>query len=245
MSQELFSEDDYILHDSLKISNLGGVLRDNKVDKGWREILKSFSKTSEYSELNHKVVDAYTSHLCHPHPSCILKALNLTPLENVSVVILGQDPYHGLGQADGLAFSVPYGVKPPPSLRNILKERSEDLNLPPRSTDLTDLSTQGVLLLNTVLTVSSGAAASHRGWGWERLVEELLKAVNDLPHSVCFILWGRDAGKYKSFINTNKHVVFTSAHPSPLSSYRGFFGSKPFSRVNNALTDLGRDTINW
>ena len=245
MSQELFREDDFAPHDWLKISNLEDIFSDNKVDKGWRKILENFSKTSVYSELNHKVVDAYTSCLCHPHPSCILKALHLTPLKCVSVVILGQDPYHGLGQADGLAFSVPNGVKPPPSLRNILKERAEDLHQPSRPTDLSDLSTQGVLLLNTVLTVSSGAAASHRGWGWEGLVEELLKAVNDLPHGVCFILWGKDAGKYKSFINTKKHVVFTSAHPSPLSSYRGFFGSKPFSRVNNVLTDLGRDTINW
>jgi len=245
MSQELFSEDDFILHESLKISNLEDVFEGNKVDKGWRKILKSFSETSEYIELNHKVCEAYTSHLCHPHPSSILRALHLTPLKDVSVVILGQDPYHGQGQADGLAFSVPNGVKPPPSLRNILKERSKDLILSSRSADLSDLSTQGVLLLNTVLTVSSGTAASHRGWGWEGLVEELLKAVNDLPHGVCFILWGKDAGKYKSFVNTKKHVVFTSAHPSPLSSYRGFFGSKPFSRTNNALTDLGRDTINW
>jgi len=245
MSQEFFSEDDFTIPDSLKINNLGGLFADKKVDKGWRKILKSFSKTTEYSELNHKVVEAYSSHVCHPHPSCIFKALHLTPLEDVSVVILGQDPYHGRGQADGLAFSVPRGVKTPPSLRNILKERSDDLQLPSRPTDLSDLASQGVLLLNTVLTVSSGLAASHRQWGWEVLVGELLKEVNALPHGVCFILWGKDAEKYKLLININKHVVFTSPHPSPLSSYRGFFGSRPFSRVNDALLNLGRDTINW
>jgi len=245
MSQELFGEDKSRVANSLTLSSLAQIFGDNKVDKGWRKILESFSKTNEFRELNNKVVEAYSSHLCHPQPTKIFKALHLTSLSEVSVVILGQDPYHGQGQADGLAFSVPNGVKPPPSLRNILKERSTDLVLPTRTTDLSDLASQGVLLLNTVFTVYSGSAASHKGWGWESLVKELLKAVNDLPHGVCFILWGKDAEKYKLVINTKKHRVFTSSHPSPLSSYRGFLGSRPFSRVNDALTDFGRATINW
>jgi uracil-DNA glycosylase len=179
------------------------------------------------------------------NPKNILRALRLTPLEQVRVVILGQDPYHTYGLADGLAFSVPNNATIPPSLRNILKEMNTDLGVGKRVSDFSDLASQGVLLLNTVLTVRATEPASHSGWGWEQLVEMMIKGVNDLPDGVCFILWGKHADKFRVLLDDKKHKIFSSPHPSPLSSYRGFFGSRPFSNVNNALIELGFDEINW
>jgi uracil-DNA glycosylase len=173
-------------------------------------------------------------------------ALDATPLDQVRVVILGQDPYHGEGQAHGLCFSVKPGVSPPPSLVNIYKEMQSDLGLaPPRHGHLESWARQGVLLLNAVLTVEANRAASHQGKGWERFTDAVIRQVNDLPHPVVFILWGNYAQKKAAFVDANRHCVIKSAHPSPLSAHNGFFGSRPFSRANAFLADKDLKTIDW
>ncbi len=179
-------------------------------------------------------------------------ALDATPLDKVRVVILGQDPYHGQdphsgqGQAHGLSFSVPHGIRPPPSLQNIYKEMQSDLALkPPAHGNLETWAAQGVLLLNSVLTVESGLAASHKGKGWERFTDAIIAKVNALPHPVVFILWGSYAQKKAAFVDTGRHLVLKSAHPSPLSAHNGFFGSRPFSKANAFLLANGQQPIDW
>ena len=173
-------------------------------------------------------------------------ALDVTPLEKVRVVILGQDPYHGEGQAHGLCFSVKPGVRPPPSLINIYREMQSDLGLePPPHGNLEAWAKQGVLLLNAVLTVEAGLAASHQGKGWERFTDAVIRLVNDQPRPVVFILWGAYAQRKAAFVDRKRHLVLTSAHPSPLSASNGFFGSKPFSQTNKFLIANGRDPIDW
>ena len=164
--------------------------------------------------------------LIYPRGSEWFNALNSTPLDKVRVVILGQDPYHGEGQAHGLCFSVQHGVKPPPSLVNIYKELKSDLgDTPPSHGNLESWARQGVLLLNSVLTVEAGKAASHQGKGWERFTDAIIRVVNAQPHPVAFVLWGNYAQKKAAFVDRNRHLVISSAHPSPLSAYNGFFGS--------------------
>ncbi|MDC7674521.1 uracil-DNA glycosylase [Asticcacaulis machinosus] len=181
-----------------------------------------------------------------PKGSEYFAALNLTPLDEVRVVILGQDPYHGEGQAHGLSFSVRPGVKTPPSLVNIYKELQADLAIPPaRHGFLEHWAKQGVLLLNAVLTVEMAQAASHQGKGWEKFTDAVIRAVNDLPHPVVFILWGAYAQKKAAFVNDEKHLVIKSAHPSPLSAHNGFLGSKPFSKTNDFLKSKGQKPIDW
>jgi uracil-DNA glycosylase len=173
-------------------------------------------------------------------------ALDVTPLEKVRVVILGQDPYHGEGQAHGLCFSVKPGVKPPPSLINIYKELQSDLGIaPPSHGNLEKWAKQGVLLLNAVLTVEAGHAASHQGKGWERFTDAVIRLVNDQPRPVVFILWGAYAQKKAAFVDRTRHLVLASAHPSPLSAHNGFFGSRPFSKANEFLIAHGQDPIDW
>ena len=173
-------------------------------------------------------------------------ALDVTPLEKVRVVILGQDPYHGEGQAHGLCFSVKPGVRPPPSLINIYKELQSDLGIaPPSHGNLEAWAKQGVLLLNAVLTVEAGLAASHQGKGWERFTDAVIRLVNDQPRPVVFILWGAYAQKKAAFVDRTRHLVLTSAHPSPLSAHNGFFGSRPFSKANAFLVAHGEEPINW
>ena len=179
-----------------------------------------------------------------------LAALELTPLDTVRVVILGQDPYHGPGQAHGLAFSVPGGVALPPSLRNVYKELASDLGVPePRSGDLGHWARQGVLLLNNALTVECGQAASHHGRGWEAITDAAVAAVAARPEPSVFILWGSHAqgkaARIPELGPSSRHCVIRSPHPSPLSAHRGFFGSRPFSRANSFLTEHGRGTIDW
>ncbi len=182
----------------------------------------------------------------YPEPSQLFSALELTPLEDVRVVILGQDPYHGEGEAHGLAFSVKEGVKIPPSLVNIFKERETDLKLPaPLHGSLVAWARQGVLLLNTVLSVEKDRAGSHQKKGWEPFTDQIIRMVSEKSQPVVFILWGLPAQKKVSLIDATKHLILTSPHPSPLSSYRGFFGSKPFSKANEFLTKNGRDKIIW
>ncbi len=173
-------------------------------------------------------------------------ALDATPLDKVRVVILGQDPYHGEGQAHGLCFSVRPGVSPPPSLINIYKEMQSDLGLaPPRHGTLEHWARQGVLMLNAVLTVEAGRAASHQGKGWERFTDSVISQVNALPRPVVFILWGSYAQKKAAFVDASRHLVVKSAHPSPLSAHNGFFGSKPFSKANAYLREKGMAEIDW
>ncbi|HSX76246.1 MAG TPA: uracil-DNA glycosylase [Shinella sp.] len=174
------------------------------------------------------------------------RALDLTPLEDVRVVILGQDPYHGEGQAHGLCFSVQPGVRIPPSLVNIYKEMQEDLGIAPaRHGFLEHWARQGVLLLNSVLTVEMGRAASHQGRGWERFTDAVIRAVNEQEKPVVFILWGSYAQKKAAFVDRERHLVLRSAHPSPLSAHNGFFGSRPFSKANAFLEKHGRKPIDW
>ncbi len=173
-------------------------------------------------------------------------ALDATPLEQVRVVILGQDPYHGEGQAHGLCFSVKPGVRPPPSLINIYKEMKSDLGLePPSHGNLEAWAQQGVLLLNAVLTVEAGRAGSHQGKGWERFTDAVIRLVNNQPRPVVFILWGAYAQRKAAFVDRKRHLVLTSAHPSPLSASNGFFGSKPFSQTNGFLIANGQNPIDW
>jgi uracil-DNA glycosylase len=173
-------------------------------------------------------------------------ALDATPLDDVRVVILGQDPYHGEGQAHGLCFSVQEGVPPPPSLVNIYKELKSDLGIePPRHGHLESWAKQGVLLLNSVLTVEAHQAASHAGKGWEKFTDAVIREVNALPRPVVFILWGSYAQKKASFVDATRHSIIKSPHPSPLSAHNGFFGSKPFSKANAFLQAHGQQPINW
>lgn len=182
----------------------------------------------------------------YPAPSQLLSALELTSLQDVRVVILGQDPYHGEGEAHGLAFSVNEGIKLPPSLVNIFKERESDLKLaPPSHGLLVAWAKQGVLLLNTVLSVEKDRAGSHQKKGWEPFTDQIIRMVNQKSDPVVFILWGLPAQKKVSLIDASKHLILTSPHPSPLSSYRGFFGSKPFSQTNRFLKKQGLPEIIW
>ena len=181
-----------------------------------------------------------------PRGDQYFEALNHTHFENVKVVILGQDPYHGLGQAHGLAFSVQKGVRTPPSLQNIFKELKADLGIEaPKHGSLTAWADQGVLLLNSVLTVEESKAAAHQGKGWEKFTDAVIRFLNDEKENIVFVLWGAYAQKKASFVDRNKNLVIESVHPSPLSAHRGFLGSKPFSKINNYLKDHGKDPIDW
>jgi uracil-DNA glycosylase len=182
----------------------------------------------------------------YPKGSEWFAALDQTPFDKVRVVILGQDPYHGEGQAHGLCFSVRDGVRPPPSLLNIYKELKSDLGInPPHTGNLTPWSKQGVLLLNAVLTVEASKAASHQGKGWEQFTDHIIRRLNDEKHNLVFILWGSYAQKKAAFVDRAKHLVIASAHPSPLSAHNGFLGSKPFSRCNDYLVTHGQKPIDW
>lgn len=182
----------------------------------------------------------------YPKGEQIFAALDRTPFEKVRVVILGQDPYHGPGQAHGLSFSVPPGVQPPPSLQNIFKELHADLGLSiPRHGCLESWADQGVLLLNSVLTVEATKAGSHQKRGWEEFTDRIIQLLNDERENLVFILWGAYAQKKAAFVDRRKHLVLESVHPSPLSSHRGFFGSRPFSKANAYLRQKGLPEINW
>jgi uracil-DNA glycosylase len=182
----------------------------------------------------------------YPKGSEWFHALDATPIDQVRVVILGQDPYHGEGQAHGLCFSVQEGVPPPPSLLNIYKEMKSDLGIEPaRRGNLEPWARQGVLLLNSVLTVEANRAASHAGKGWEKFTDAVIREVSALPHPIVFILWGNYAQKKAAFVNGTKHQILKSAHPSPLSAHNGFFGSRPFSRTNAFLIAQNSEAIDW
>ncbi|HJB22561.1 MAG TPA: uracil-DNA glycosylase, partial [Candidatus Jeotgalibaca pullicola] len=212
----------------------------------WQEILQEEFQAPYYQQLRMFLKQEYEEQTIYPVMQDIWQAFELTPYNDVKVLILGQDPYHGPNQAHGLSFSVQKGVKIPPSLRNIYKELEEDLGIKPANHgDLTSWAKQGIFLLNTVLTVRQGQAYSHRGKGWEMLTDAVIRALNNRKEPVIFLLWGNASIAKKALIDTKKHIVLTSPHPSPLSAHRGFFGSKPFSKINDALIDLGEEPIDW
>jgi len=212
----------------------------------WNPVLRGEFSKPYWVELQQFVATERARATVYPPPDEVFAALHLTPFAEVKAVILGQDPYHGPNQAHGLCFSVRPGVAPPPSLQNIFKELEADLGIrPPSHGCLDSWARQGVLLLNASLTVRAGRAASHQGKGWETFTDEVLRAVNTKPERVVFILWGASARRKKALIDTSRHVIIESAHPSPLSASNGFFGSRPFSRANTALVEAGREPIDW
>ncbi len=212
----------------------------------WNPILRGEFEKPYWSQLMSYVSGERSSHIVFPPPEEVFAALHLTSYADVKVLILGQDPYHGPGQAHGLCFSVRDGVPKPPSLANICKELHDDLGVPvPPNGSLERWAKQGVLLLNATLTVRAREAASHQGRGWETFTDEVIKAVSAKNETVVFILWGAFARKKKALINRGRHVVIESPHPSPLSAHRGFLGSQPFSRANAALVEAGREPVDW
>jgi uracil-DNA glycosylase len=216
------------------------------IHNSWQNILEEEFQKPYYLELREFLKQEYQTQRIFPDMYHIFEALEKTPYEKVKVVILGQDPYHGMNQAHGLSFSVQPGVKIPPSLKNIYKELADDLGIPPVTHGyLTSWAEQGVLLLNTVLTVREGQAYSHRGKGWEQLTDAIIQKLNEREQPIVFILWGKPAQQKMTMIDTQKHIIIRSVHPSPLSAHRGFFGSKPFSKTNDALIALGETPINW
>lgn len=197
-------------------------------------------------ELKTFLLEEKKNYTIFPQGSHIFNAFNSTPFENVKVVILGQDPYHGVGQAHGLSFSVQHGIALPPSLQNIFKELVSDIGCPyPKSGDLSHWAHEGVLLLNTLLTVRSGEPFSHKERGWEKFTDQVIRTLSDRREHIVFILWGTPAGKKAALIDSSKHLILRAPHPSPLSSYRGFFGSKPFTQTNDYLKSVQIAPIEW
>ncbi len=217
-----------------------------KIEKSWQEVLQPEFDKPYFENLVGFVKQEYASRTIFPPAGQIFNAFNTCPFNNVKVVILGQDPYHGPGQAHGLCFSVNDGIQFPPSLQNIFKEITSDLGIPaPKTGNLTRWAEQGVLLLNATLTVRASQAGSHQGKGWEEFTDAVIKTISEKAENVVFILWGSYAIKKKSLINASKHCILTAPHPSPLSSYRGFFGCKHFSQTNTYLTSKGKTPIEW
>jgi uracil-DNA glycosylase len=218
-----------------------------KIEPSWKKALSQEFSSSYMGDLREFLrQEAAGGKKIYPRGADIFSAFNLTPLDKVEVVILGQDPYHGPGQAHGLSFSVKDGVRFPPSLLNIFKELHDDLKVPmPKSGDLSHWAEQGVLLLNSVLTVEEGKAASHRKRGWERFTDKVIQTLSERDDPVVFILWGAFAQSKIPMIRVPPHAIIKSVHPSPLSAHSGFFGSKPFSRANKILKSWGKKEIDW
>ncbi|ADN08769.1 uracil-DNA glycosylase [Sulfurimonas autotrophica] len=216
------------------------------LDDEWKKFLSDEIHKEYFIELMKKVSLEYESRTVFPSYKNIFRAFNLVNPSEVKVIIIGQDPYHGMNQANGLAFSVCDRCKIPPSLRNIYKELVDDLGCKyPKSGNLTQWTAEGVLLINAVLTVEKGQANSHKEFGWQKFTDAVIKKLSDEKTNLVFILWGAPSQKKESFIDTKKHFVVKSAHPSPLSAYRGFFGSKPFSKTNEYLIAQKKKPINW
>ena len=216
------------------------------IDNDWLGPLSAEFQKPYYRELYMFVRQEYQERVIYPPADDLFQAFHLTPLSKVKVVILGQDPYHEPGQAHGLCFSVKPGVEAPPSLVNIYKELSDDLGCKiPNNGYLVKWADQGVLLLNTILTVRAHAAFSHKGKGWETFTDAAIRALNDVDRPVVFLLWGRPAQEKKALLNNSQHLILTAPHPSPLSAYRGFFGCRHFSKANDFLRAHGIDPIDW
>jgi uracil-DNA glycosylase len=217
-----------------------------KIGGGWKEKLEEEFSQSYFRALTDFVRGEYKSAVVYPHPKNIFRCFDETPFDAVKVVILGQDPYHGEGQANGLCFAVNPGVRPPPSLQNIFKELESDLGHPmSRDPDLSRWANQGVLLLNATLTVNAKTPGSHQGRGWEEFTDAVIKKLGDERSNLVFILWGNYAKKKGAHIDRKRHLVIESAHPSPFSAHSGFFGSRPFSKANAYLVENGLKPIEW
>ena len=216
------------------------------IEESWYKALGQEFEKPYFEDIRAFVRKEYSEKTIFPPARNIFKAFNSTPFNKVKVVIIGQDPYHGEGQAHGLCFSVNYGVDVPPSLKNIFKEIEQDLNIPiPDSGNLQNWADEGVLLLNSVLTVQEGKAHSHKGIGWEKFTDQAIQKLSVERHGLVFLLWGNSAQEKEKLIDLDKHLVLKSVHPSPLSAYNGFFGCKHFSQVNKYLKATNKKTIDW
>jgi len=215
------------------------------INKKWDVVLKEEFKKEYFEKLGIFVKNEYKTKTIFPEYKNIFNALKLTDYDEVKVVILGQDPYHGIGEAHGLSFSVREGIKMPPSLLNIFKELYNDLGIKRTKSDLTDWSKEGVLLLNSIMTVVKDTPLSHKNKGWEIFTDTVISKLNEREEPVIFLLWGSFARSKKELITNKRHKIIESVHPSPLSANRGFFGSKPFSKINNYLKELNKEEIHW
>jgi uracil-DNA glycosylase len=219
---------------------------DVKIEEGWKEVLAVEFAKPYFSQLKAFLLEERKAHIVYPPGPSIFAAFNRTPFDKVKVVIMGQDPYHGQGQANGLCFSVAENNKLPPSLRNIYKEIGTDLGQTMGlNGDLSYWADQGVLLLNATLTVRAASPASHQGKGWEQFTDEVIRLISKHKKQIVFLLWGRPAQMKEKLIDTEKHYVLKAAHPSPLSAYNGFFGCRHFSYTNKILLDMGKTPVNW
>ena len=216
------------------------------IESQWKNELFDSFQTISFSQLRTFLIDERSKYRIYPPGNQIFNAFEFTPFNEVKVVILGQDPYHGPGQAHGLCFSVPDGIKPPPSLVNIFKEIERDFNFPtPTSGNLEKWAHQGVLLLNATLTVRANEAGSHQGKGWEEFTDSVIKTISSKLNGVVFMLWGNYAQAKEKLIDTSKHLVLKTVHPSPLSAHRGFIGCGHFSKTNQYLLSLDKEPIDW
>ncbi len=220
---------------------------DVKIEASWKAVLKNEFTKSYFQQIPlHLKTEKSQGKIIYPPGSLIFNAFNSTPFNNVKVVILGQDPYHGKGQAHGLCFSVQYGVPPPPSLMNIFKELQDDIGIDiPNHGNLTHWAEQGVFLLNASLTVRTGEPMSHSKIGWAEFTDTVIKKISELKKHVVFILWGKFAQEKRVLIDETKHLILRSVHPSPLSAYGGFFGCRHFSKTNEYLVSKGIDPVDW
>lgn len=221
------------------------IIGGSMINKKWDIVLKDEFNKDYFKNLGVFVKNEYKSKIIFPPYENIFDALRFTDYDNVKVVILGQDPYHGLGEAHGLSFSVKEGVKMPPSLLNIFKELYSDLGIKRTKSDLTDWAKEGVLLLNSIMTVVKDTPLSHKNKGWEIFTDTVISKLNEREEPVIFLLWGSFARSKKELITNKRHKIIESVHPSPLSASRGFFGSKPFSKINNYLKEIGKEEIKW
>ena len=211
----------------------------------WTEIIAPIKNTDYYRNLWQKVEEKYATEKCFPPKHQIFRALDLTPFDDIKVVIIGQDPYHNDDQANGLCFSVSEKVKTPPSLKNIFTELKSDLGIDRTQNELDDWAAQGVLLLNATLTVTAHSPNSHKDLGWEQFTDFIIKEISEKKENIVFVLWGAFAQKKEELINSSQHLIIKSAHPSPFSVYRGFYGSKPFSQINSYLESKNKQPISW
>lgn len=218
----------------------------SNIQQDWKNRLQKMWETSSFQQLHTFLQTAYDEGRVYPREEDVFRAFQMTPYQDVKVVILGQDPYHGPHQAQGLSFSVSDQVRIPPSLRNIFRELHDDLGCTiPKAGDLTEWAKQGVLLLNTVLTVEEGRANSHRHKGWELFTDGVMKELNAREKPIVFLLWGKPAEAKRTLLDESRHVCLCAPHPSPLSARRGFFGSRPFSKANAQLRKWGYGEVNW
>jgi len=222
------------------------VVSDVRIEESWKKVLIDQFNQPYFPGLKEFLLEERKQHTVYPPGNKIFAAFDHTPFDKVKVVIMGQDPYHGPGQANGMSFSVSQGVRLPPSLQNIFKEISKDLLCPMATTgDLTPWADQGVLMLNATLTVRAASPASHNGKGWEQFTDSVIRLLSEQKKGLVFLLWGRPAQLKEKLVDTSKHFVLKAAHPSPLSAYNGFFGCRHFSQANKILIDQSRQPIHW